>query len=244
MEQLYCDASFYNGVGGMAVVVPKESRCWEGLQDWCKKWNVHEYQPEEEAFSVFYSGCRCVDVNEAETRALGMAFILASRLIHLRGDHRVVINSDSSLAIHEMISQNQRYPFSATMQNLWRDSRIIVSKVKAHNGNQGNELVDKWARIARLEAAKRLRVPQMKREGINTMKIPFKKTYPEGKTQGKSNPFDGATEMDIVTLTEQVLNDEKNVGYVTSDGRVMSRNDAFRNGNKDGLQLVKDRIWG
>ncbi len=244
MEQLYCDASFYNGVGGMAVVVPKENRCWEGLRDWCKKWRVSEFKHEKDAVSVFYSGCLCLDANEAEMRALGMAFILASRLINLRGDRRVVINSDSLLAIHEAVSKDQRYSFSSAIQDLWRDSRIIISKVKAHSGNRGNELADEWARAARLDAAKRLRVPQIKREGINTMKMPFKKTYQEERNPGKKNPFAGATEMDIVTLTEQVLNDEKNVGYVTSDGRVMPRNDAFKNGDRDGLQLVKDRIWG
>ncbi|GHV28304.1 hypothetical protein FACS1894167_04960 [Synergistales bacterium] len=58
------------------------------------------------------------------------------------------------------------------------------------------------------------------------------------------NPFDGAGEVDIITLTERVLKDDANIGYVTSDGRVMPRNDAFQCGYKDGLELVKKRVWG
>ncbi|MDR1508693.1 MAG: ThiF family adenylyltransferase [Synergistaceae bacterium] len=66
-----------------------------------------------------------------------------------------------------------------------------------------------------------------------------------GRRQGaRGNPFDGASEADIVTLTERVLNDDRNIGYVTSDGRVMPRNDAFASGCKDGLELIKERVWG
>jgi integrative and conjugative element protein (TIGR02256 family) len=64
----------------------------------------------------------------------------------------------------------------------------------------------------------------------------------DGGTRG--NPFDGASEADIVSLTERVLNDDRNIGYVTSDGRVMPRNDAFASGYKDGLELIKERVWG
>ncbi|GHS92363.1 hypothetical protein AGMMS50276_00060 [Synergistales bacterium] len=58
------------------------------------------------------------------------------------------------------------------------------------------------------------------------------------------NPFEGAGEVDIITLTERVLKDDSDIGYVTSDGRVMPRNDAFSCGYKDGLELVKKRVWG
>lgn len=64
------------------------------------------------------------------------------------------------------------------------------------------------------------------------------------KMQKTSNPFDGAAEMDILKLTERVLNDDCCKGYVTSDGRVMPRNEAFHSGVKDGIELVKERVWG
>lgn len=78
------------------------------------------------------------------------------------------------------------------------------------------------------------------------MKVPYKndRQNTEYRRDGRGNPFDGASEADIVTLTERVLNDDRNIGYVTSDGRVMPRNDAFASGCKDGLELVKERVWG
>lgn len=60
----------------------------------------------------------------------------------------------------------------------------------------------------------------------------------------RDNPFDGSTEMDIRTLTERVLDDDRNIGYVTSEGQVMPRNTAFEQGYRDGIELVKQRVWG
>lgn len=74
------------------------------------------------------------------------------------------------------------------------------------------------------------------------MKMPVSKKPSDSKKY--PNPFDGADEMDILTLTERVLNEDCCKGYVTSDGKVMPRNDAFRSGHKEGIELVKDRVWG
>ena len=74
------------------------------------------------------------------------------------------------------------------------------------------------------------------------MRMPYtERTDFRKKTQ---NPFSDATEMDILSLTKQVLNDNSCSGYVTSDGKVMPRNDAFRAGKQDGIELVKERVWG
>lgn len=58
------------------------------------------------------------------------------------------------------------------------------------------------------------------------------------------NPFDGAAEMDIRTLTERALSCDSDVGYVTSDGQVMPRNTALGSGFKNGIELQKKRVWG
>ena len=80
------------------------------------------------------------------------------------------------------------------------------------------------------------------------MRMPFmnknEKSYGSNSFSGRENPFAGSTEMDIRTLTERVLDDDRNVGYVTSEGQVMPRNTAFENGYKDGIELVKQRVWG
>ena len=55
------------------------------------------------------------------------------------------------------------------------------------------------------------------------------------------NPFGGKN---ITQLTERVLSDDSDIGFVTSEGFVMPRNDAYKNGFKIGIQPVKIRIWG
>ena len=80
------------------------------------------------------------------------------------------------------------------------------------------------------------------------MRMPFRNNNAYGndsrRNNSKPNPFDGSTEMDIRTLTERVLNDENNIGFVTPEGKVMPRNMAFGSGNRNGIELVKQRIWG
>lgn len=64
------------------------------------------------------------------------------------------------------------------------------------------------------------------------------------RTVGMPNPFEDSPEMDIIKLTETVLGDDSQIGYVTSEGITVPRNDAFSKGYKNGIELVKDRIWG
>lgn len=82
------------------------------------------------------------------------------------------------------------------------------------------------------------------------MKIPYENTSAKASYNKNyngfqnNNPFEGSSEMDIARLTESVLDDDRNIGIVTSTGQVMPRNDAFKEGYKDGIELVKQRVWG
>ena len=57
----------------------------------------------------------------------------------------------------------------------------------------------------------------------------------------RSNPFGGRN---ITQLTEQVLNNDSDIGFVTSEGLVLPRNTAFELGFKNGIQPIKGRVWG
>ena len=66
----------------------------------------------------------------------------------------------------------------------------------------------------------------------------FSNSRPE---PSRSNPFGGRN---ITQLTESVLNNDSDIGFVTSEGLVMPRNDAFKLGFKNGIQPLKGRVWG
>lgn len=155
MIQIYCDASFRMGVGGMAVVA---GACepWElsGLRSWRLCWNVAERRMRE--LVVFHAGCRCGNSGEAELRAMGMAFIVACELMKVRGERRSEIVSDSLSAIREVMGDKGGLPFLENMQRLWRQRRIILSKVEAHRGHRFNEISDACSRWARIETERRL----------------------------------------------------------------------------------------
>ncbi len=57
----------------------------------------------------------------------------------------------------------------------------------------------------------------------------------------RSNPFGGRN---ITQLTERVLSNESDIGFVTSEGLVMPRNDAYKLGFRNGIQPIKGRVWG
>lgn len=140
----------------MAVVVAADCPEMSGLRDWCRRWHVTV-----KAFggnAVFLAGCRCGNSGESELRALGMAFIVAYELMKVRNERRVEIVSDSLSAIHEVMGSGDSLPFSASMQRLWRQRRIIVSKVRAHQGNRLNDLADICARQARRITEKRVEI--------------------------------------------------------------------------------------
>ena len=61
---------------------------------------------------------------------------------------------------------------------------------------------------------------------------------------GQANPFEGASEANIMDLTESLLKDSNDVAYVTQEGKVVHRNVAFRMGEKNALELAKERPWG
>ena len=107
--------------------------------------------------AVFHAGCRCGKSGEAELRAMGMAFIVACELMRVRGERRSEIVSDSLSAIREVMGNKGGPPFLENIQRLWRQRRIILSKVEAHRGNRFNEISDACSRWARIETERRLR---------------------------------------------------------------------------------------
>lgn len=48
----------------------------------------------------------------------------------------------------------------------------------------------------------------------------------------------------LARLAEEALSDSNGVGYITPEGHIMPRADAFRRGQQNGISMLKDRIWG
>ena len=163
MERLYCDASFYRRVGGMAVVGP----AWtvERVGFWRARWDVQIVEDIGwDGHVAYYAACRCASCNDAEKRALAMAFLLAYDILSTRRDEKVEVLSDSLIVLNWVM--NSRFmsdPILDPMRNLWEKRSVILGKVKGHMGNRGNELADIWARHARLEYGEKLE-KQLQRE--------------------------------------------------------------------------------
>ena len=66
-------------------------------------------------------------------------------------------------------------------------------------------------------------------------------SFSSSNEPSRSNPFGGRN---ITQLTERVLNNDSDIGFVTSEGLVLPRNDAFKMGFKNGIQPLKGRVWG
>lgn len=241
MEYIYTDASFsiQNYIGGVAVIAPEW--CRKNIGEWFSRWNIKIFHYKD--YIIFSSACKCNSSSDAEKRALGIAFLVANDMLEIKPDLKIEIISDSLAVLNDIIINENNDPIIQALANIRRKKNIIISKVKAHNGHKENALADKWAKKARRNFIKQ-------KEKIN-MRMPFKNTSNNNyannnfnRTDSKANPFDGSTEMDIRALTERVLNDENNIGYVTPEGKVMPRNMAFSSGNRNGIELVKQRIWG
>lgn len=236
MEYIYTDASFSHRtkIGGAAVVVPEW--CGNHKGRWFSRLKVKIFHDKDKI--IFCAACRCSDSHDAEKRALGIAFLAAHDMLNAKNGIKIEIITDSLSAINDIITDTKEDLITSAISNLRKKENIIVSKTKAHNGHAGNELADKWAKRTRI-----------KFEEEHNMRMPFgnnNNSYGNNsrRNNSKPNPFDGSTEMDIRTLTERVLNDENNIGFVTPEGKVMPRNMAFGSGNRNGIELVKQRIWG
>lgn len=64
---------------------------------------------------------------------------------------------------------------------------------------------------------------------------------PSNAFTGQPGPFDGQPLLD---LAQTVLSNSDDIAYVTSEGNVLPRNEAFRRGEKNGIELLKERHWG
>lgn len=174
MERIYSDASFcaYNGIGGMAVVVPENCASFPGAiftraetagraraaassNGTLSPANSVSYRvrivkdPAAENSVILCAACPCSDPQEAETRAMSIAFIAGWNMLRSGICDKVEIVSDC-LNVIDMVTSGdtQGDLLLGSMHNLWMDRRMIINKVKAHNGNWGNELADAWAKYA------------------------------------------------------------------------------------------------
>ena len=235
MEYIFTDASFSHQtkIGGAAVIVPEWCENHKGR--WFSRLKIRTFHDKGKV--ILCAACKCSDSHDAEKRALGIAFLAAHDMLKAKSRIKIEIITDSLSAINDIITNTAEDPITSAISNLRKKENIIVSKTKAHNGHKGNELADKWAKRTRRIF-----------EEEHNMRMPFRNNNTHGndsrRNNSRPNPFDGSTEMDIRTLTERVLNDENNIGFVTPEGKVMPRNMAFGSGNRNGIELVKQRIWG
>ena len=164
MERLYTDASFSSksGLGGMAVVAPEWSAVYGGGR-WRSRWDISVAREIEYGAAIFCASCKCRNSMDAEKRALGLAFLLAYDIIelHEKAGYRgvkVEIITDS-LANLDLITMGntQGDPILDNLCGLWDMRRIVLTKVKGHAGNWGNELADKWSKRIRRDAEQYIR---------------------------------------------------------------------------------------
>lgn len=196
MEKLYTDASYCEGKSGMAVVAP--DWCANLGAQWRRNWDSLRiaFVPEHRA-AVFYSSCHCLDISDAEKRAIGMAFLLAHDMMGVVPGLRVEILSDSLAILDKIMSGNTADmmddPVLRSLCQLWSERRVILTKVRAHNGHWGNELADAWAKRARRELADRVSGQDRKPKRQNsTQREPvqlIKKMTPWGPAPVEPAPY-------------------------------------------------------
>jgi ribonuclease HI len=82
-----------------------------------------------------------------------MGFLLADDILKTSGDEKVEIIVDSLNVLDWVMNpcNSGGDPMLTAMRNLWQSRRVILSKVRGHIGNTGNDLADKWAKRARQE---------------------------------------------------------------------------------------------
>ena len=186
MEYIFTDASFSHQtkIGGAAVVVPKWLANHKGK--WLSRLKVRIFHDKDKV--IFCAACKCSDSHDAEKRALGIAFLAAHDMLKAKSGIKIEIITDSLSAINDIITNEKEDLITSAISNLRRKENIIVSKTKAHNGHEGNELADKWAKRTR-----------RKFEEDNNMRMPFRNNNSYGnnnrRNNSRPNPFDGSTEI-------------------------------------------------
>ena len=156
MERLFTDASFSHtsGIGGMAVVAPEWSAIY-GDGPWRSRWDIRLAREPEYGAVVFCASCQCRGSVDAEKRALGLAFLLAYDMIAIHEDAgyrgvQVEVITDS-LSNLDLITwgDTRGDPILQNLCGMWDSRRIVLTKVRGHAGNWGNELADKWSKHIR-----------------------------------------------------------------------------------------------
>ncbi len=257
--QICCDASYHERASGVAVVVADDGSPWRKAAEALR---VRVLRRRGDAW-ILVEGGQAESSVQAERQALLLALRLACwRLLSPRPPRIVEISSDCAVLLQDLL-ENDPLAGSAPMPEELR-RRILLSKVPAHRGHPGNETADTWARWGRhhLGVPRRAFPAPSPQEGLTRgeercpMQIPFDKRNvrnPKDRVEGKDpledlNGFSptpgGAGSPNIADVTEQILNHDEYSAVITRDGRVLPRNDALREGEREFTSLLKDRVWG
>jgi len=236
MDQIFCDASYKNGVCGVAAATPLT--LWNKDKETRKKSVFHKishlFQSAilgKEGYVVFFSAFPCAGSNEAEIKALGLAIAMAEDILlsESRNGRPVEISSDSLVALGDVLaSEEPLFKESEVLRNRVATRKIILSKVKAHAGHQGNEIADEWSKKAR--------------RGIESRMEKQPDTPPAEQTPRSHE--DGGKEESICGFTERLLKETVSAAVITSDGRIVPRSLAFKSGDRNYTELFKERVWG
>ena len=191
IEMLYSDGSFSDksGIGGMAVIAPEWTAIYSG-DKWYSTWDIFIGREPEYGAVAFCASCSCKDANYAEKFALNIAFRLAYDMISIAdeeqdGEMNVEIVTDSTFNIDCVTRWNTiGDPILNSIYGLWIERRIILNSVKAHDGNFGNELADKWAGKVRLIGESHLtpRASQPQRGTLSKSQIRKRRNRRNGPT--------------------------------------------------------------
>ena len=236
MDQIFCDASYKNGVCGVAAATPLT--LWNKDKETRKKSVFHKishlFQSAilgKEGYVVFFSAFPCAGSNEAEIKALGLAIAMAEDILlsESRNGRPVEISSDSLVALGDVLaSEEPLFKESEVLRNRVATRKIILSKVKAHAGHQGNEIADEWSKKAR--------------RGLESSTEKEPDTHPEDRTPHSAGDTD--KEDSICGFTARLLKETVFPAVITSDGRIVPRSLAFKSGDRNYTELFKERVWG
>ena len=241
MDQIFCDASYKNGLCGIAAATSRA--LWNEGKELRKGSVFRKIAPlfqaailEKEDCIVYFSAFPCAGSNEAEIRALGLAVAMAEEILssEKRAGRLVEISSDSLVALGDILSpEAPLFKESEILRDRIATARIVLSKVKAHAGHLGNTIVDEWSRKARRDLESEAAIPRVSRAATR-------------ETKARNGSLSAAKEEDgeMRDFTKRILDERIETAVITGDGRIVPRRHALKSGDRRITELHKERVWG